>query len=172
MSRPRRPRARADALANKARTEVAETRKQADAHLAKHQQASTLTVLARRVLREQSNRWATLAAAGAAFWLVIAVATIYGLFASPDRVATSEGATARFAICGSGRRSRCVRNPRRAVRVCERPCLHGSGSVALRAHRRGPARHGGRTQPSLAYDISNTSPICTYPIGYPAPDAT
>lgn len=58
----------------------------------------SLPGLAHRVLQQQSNQRAGLAAAGAAFWIVIAafptviaVASIYGLFVNPDRVATDLG---------------------------------------------------------------------------------
>lgn len=102
MSRPRRPRARADALVGHARTKEAETRKEANALLGKTPASITTyrprTTIAPRTLQplgvpHRSGRG--LLARHRRIPHRDRRSTIYGLFVSPDRVAASEGAKAR-----------------------------------------------------------------------------
>jgi membrane protein len=71
---------------------------QAAVVIQRHRRFSTGVELVSGVMREQSAERVGLAAAGAAFWLVIsalptaiAVVSLYGLFVSPERVATDLG---------------------------------------------------------------------------------
>ncbi len=73
-------------------------RDKADEDLERHPRVAETLRLSARLLREQSSERVGLAASGAAFWLVIsafptaiAVVSLYGLFVSPERVATDLG---------------------------------------------------------------------------------
>ena len=85
-------------LVRRARRDVEEARDEAALMVERHRRFSAGVRVAARVLREQSAERVGLAASGAAFWLVIsafptavAVVSLYGLFVSPQRVATDLG---------------------------------------------------------------------------------
>jgi membrane protein len=99
----------AEELARLADADVEKAEQDAQTVLARHPRAARLATLARAVLREQSAQQVGLAAAGAAFWLVIsafptgiAVVSLFGLVVSPDQVAHDLGSLARDAPSSLG----------------------------------------------------------------------
>jgi len=88
-------------LESRARDQVQQSENEGHQFLEHHGRLSLTTRAVIRVLRDQSAERISLAAAGAAFWLVIsalptgiAVVSVYGLFVSPGRVASDLGALA------------------------------------------------------------------------------
>jgi membrane protein len=82
----------------RARRDAQESRDEAALMMQRHRRFSAGVQVAAGVMREQSAERVGLAASGAAFWLVIsalptaiAVVSLYGLFVSPQRVATDLG---------------------------------------------------------------------------------
>jgi membrane protein len=85
-------------LVRRARRDVEEARDGAALMVKRHRRFSAGVRVAAGVMREQSAERVGLAASGAAFWLVIsalptaiAVVSLYGLFVSPQRVASDLG---------------------------------------------------------------------------------
>jgi uncharacterized BrkB/YihY/UPF0761 family membrane protein len=83
-------------LESRARDQVQQSENEGHQFLEHHGRLSLTTRAVIRVLRDQSAERISLAAAGAAFWLVIsalptgiAVVSVYGLFVSPGRVASA-----------------------------------------------------------------------------------
>ena len=92
------PRESSDKLLRRARREVQASTDEAALIVQRHRRFSAGLRVVTGVLREQSAERVGLAASGAAFWLVIsalptaiAVVSLYGLFVSPERVATDLG---------------------------------------------------------------------------------
>ncbi len=92
------PRESADRLVRRARRAVKASTDEAALIVRRHRRFSGGLRVVRAVLREQSAERVGLAASGAAFWLAIsaiptaiAVVSLYGLFVSPERVATDLG---------------------------------------------------------------------------------
>jgi membrane protein len=88
---------------------VQDAEQYAQAVLGRHRRLGRLVALARAVLRTQSAEQVSLAASGAAFWLVIAafptgiaVVSVFGLVVSPAQVADDLGALARAAPASLG----------------------------------------------------------------------
>jgi uncharacterized BrkB/YihY/UPF0761 family membrane protein len=88
-------------LEYRTRGQLQQSENEAGQFLERHGRLSLTTRAIARVLRDQSAERISLAAAGAAFWLVIsalptriAVVSVYGLFVSPGRVASDLGALA------------------------------------------------------------------------------
>jgi membrane protein len=88
-------------LDSRVRDELRQSEEEADQFLARYGRLSLTARAISHVLRDQSADRISLAAAGAAFWLVIsafptaiAVVSVYGLFVSPRRVASDLGALA------------------------------------------------------------------------------
>jgi membrane protein len=88
-------------LESRARDQLQQSENEGRQFLESHGRLSLTTRAIVRVLRDQSAERISLAAAGAAFWLVIsalptgiAVVSVYGLFVSPGRVASDLGALA------------------------------------------------------------------------------
>jgi membrane protein len=88
-------------LESRARDQLQQSENEGRQFLESHGRLSLTTRAIVRVLRDQSAERISLAAAGAAFWLVIsalptgiAVVIVYGLFVSPGRVASDLGALA------------------------------------------------------------------------------
>jgi membrane protein len=88
-------------LESRARDQLQQSENEGREFLESHGRLSLTTRAIVRVLRDQSAERISLAAAGAAFWLVIsalptgiAVVSVYGLFVSPGRVASDLGALA------------------------------------------------------------------------------
>jgi membrane protein len=82
----------------RARRDVQKSRDEAGLIIQRHRRFSAAVRVVADVMREQSAERVGLAASGAAFWLVIsafptaiAVVSLYGLFVSPQRVATDLG---------------------------------------------------------------------------------
>jgi membrane protein len=87
-----------DELLRRGRRDAEESRDEAALIIRRHRRFSSAVRVAADVMREQSAERVGLAASGAAFWLVIsalptaiAVVSLYGLFVSPQRVATDLG---------------------------------------------------------------------------------
>ncbi len=88
-------------LGCRARHELQQSEDEADQFLGRHGRLSLVARAVSHVLHDQSAERISLAAGGAAFWLVIsafptaiAVVSVYGLFVSPGRVASDLGALA------------------------------------------------------------------------------
>jgi membrane protein len=88
-------------LDSRARDQLQRSEDEADQFLERHGRLSLAVGAIAHVMRDQSADRISLAAGGAAFWLVIsafptaiAVVSVYGLFVSPGRVASDLGALA------------------------------------------------------------------------------